>query len=156
GQDRACDQTNAFGGCQPATTTFQQLAIAQHRTQALVQGFAPHIVTDVQGLGDGVCAQKAAALGQQRQDRLATRDGMFVTPRFALGVGIDEASTLPPLLGFAWRELLRLALAGRRRLALWLVGFFSHERLERGSHRPTIALGYCASVPEQRRERKSA
>jgi len=86
--------------CRTAAAVLQQLAIADHRRQALAERIEAVGFGQLQVLGQGIGRLRAVGVHQQLQDRLAAGDGILVATGLARRVRVVDAA--------------RLRLAGRR------------------------------------------
>ena len=90
GDHHARDQTHLRSRCEAAATVLQQLAVAQHRSQTLVQRIEAVGFRQAQLLGERVGIHRAVGSGQQLDDHLATGDRLFVASGFTRSVGIAQ------------------------------------------------------------------
>src|SRR5690606_744359 len=130
GDDGAGDQVGALGGDEAAAPVLQQLAVAQHRREALVQRVEALRLQQAQLVGQGLRLHRAVVRGEDLQDHLAAGDRVLVAPGLALGVRITRRGPPRPTLatGFLLRRW-RFRHPTRQRLALpALPGVLFHRR----------------------------
>ena len=98
GDHHARDQVHLLGRGETATPVLQQLAVANHRAQALAQCIETFRRGQVEAGGKVFGGLWAFGSGQLGQDRFAAGDGVGITLGLARGMRVPEA-------GARWRWL---------------------------------------------------
>ncbi len=92
GQHAAGDQVELLRGRITATAAQQQLAIADHRAQALAQRVEVGFVSDLQRFSDARLGQQLGALFEQGENGLTAGDRARITLRLAVGMRIAHGA----------------------------------------------------------------
>ncbi|MNC22364.1 hypothetical protein D3C75_703630 [compost metagenome] len=105
--DAPADQVQLVHRGIGAATGIDQLAIALHGTQPATQGLLGLLACQTQLFEQLGTGSRRTALGQVRQDQLATGDGVCVFFRFAGGLGIEGLPIIGHMSGFTCGCLAR-------------------------------------------------
>ncbi len=149
GDDGAGDQLHLARRHVAAAAVAQQLAVADHRAQALFQCVEAVGRGEAEHRGDFLGLLRAFGLGQRRQDRLAAGNGVLVAAGLAFGVRIKQAALAVAAavegrgarIGHPGRQLLRLRGALACRPGAWgVAGLAGGLRSARSA---ALAWGFC-------------